>query len=148
MKKENAIKQLECLQKEVDKLKAIIDKPVNILERVFTWEDVCEEDGICPVNSLPFKNPNNKIERKINASFKLSKISDILNEKISLNWSDPNSRKWYNWHTYTGSGWVYRYSCYLYSSSVGVVAFYLTEEKAIHANKYFNNVYLEFLNNH
>lgn len=147
MKKEDAIKQLEYLQKEVDKLKAIIDKPLDILERIFTWEDVCKEDGICPINSLPFKNPNNKIERKINASFKLSKISDVLNENVSLDWLNQTSKKWYNWYKFTGSGWVFDGSDFSYCSSYGQVAFYLTEKKAQHANEYFNKEYLEYLNN-
>lgn len=147
MKKADAIKQLESLQKEVGKLKAIIDKPIDILERIFTWEDVCKEDRICPVNSLPFKNPSNKIEKRINANFKLAKISDVLNENISLNWLDSNSKKWYNWYKYTGSGWSCDCSGCCWSCSGGEVAFYLTEEKAIHANKYFIDVYLEFLNN-
>ena len=146
MKKEDAIKQLECLQKEVDKLKVIIDKPTDILERIFTWEDVCKEDGICPINSLPFKNPSNKIERKTNAVFKLSKIADILNEKISLDWSNSNSKKWFNWYTYTGSGWVYHFSDCRYSFSHGVVAFYPDEKTSSFCGKTFIKEYFDYLN--
>lgn len=148
MKKEDALVQLEILQKEVNKLKSIINKPVDILERVFTWEDVCKEDGICPIESLPYKTPQTRLQRKINAVFKIDKTSSILNEGFVFDWKNTHQRKWYVWYRNpTSSGWVFDESnCYGYYSN-GQVAFFKTQDILNHYVKYFNNVQIEYLNN-
>ena len=145
MNKKEAQDQLNNLQKEVDKLKKIIETPE------FNWKQVRGFESACELNNQSaytiekrWKNAeltNYQIEH-----LKLEYCIKTINEGWTPNWNNSNEYKWYNWLEKKSSGCVGCLSSYLFSDSyMGFSLYYETEEKAKHGIKYFLNYYNSIL---
>ncbi len=118
----------------------------KITDRMKTWEDICEELNIDPINSLPFKKAKDKTERFLNASFKISKISEVLNEGTILDFNNSNQYKYYSYFTKKDSVWLVDSYCYDGSyASLGFGFYYKSSELALFAGNQFLDIYSDYL---
>lgn len=61
--KKDALERLNTIEAEAKKLRVILNRPENILERVKTISDACEEIGcIMPENLDPYKQAEDEIK--------------------------------------------------------------------------------------
>jgi len=118
----------------------------GITDRIKTWEDVCEELDIDPVDSLPYKKAKTKTEKSINAFFKIQKISEVLNEDVEIDFDNKNQTKYYPYFEKQRLGWrACSCNCYSGYGYVGFGFYYTTSEKALYAGNQFIDIYSEYL---
>ena len=126
-------------------IKSLKDKIKN--EEQISWEEIAEEKGIHPVNSLPYRNPQSKLERHLNASFKINHISEVLNDGFVFDWLNDNQYKYYPYFKKSSSGWMVcdcRYGHY--STDMGFGIFYYKDSKTtLYAANQFLNIYIDYL---
>lgn len=115
MDKKEALKRLASIEDETKKLRAIIDAPVNIIDRIKSYEDACEYLEI--ETTLPYPNPKNNRQESSNAFHMLDIITEALLEGKTLNWEDSNEKKWYPWFNEYKSGSGFRFDCSYYDWS-------------------------------
>lgn len=80
MEKQEAIKKVELLEKELKELRDIIEaseKPLSIYDKP-SYETACTIKGIDPIESLPYMYPENTEEEWHNAAHKLRTIASVL----------------------------------------------------------------------
>lgn len=142
--REEAKKQLEKLQKDVDNLKVIINtSDYRDWKQLTNFEKCCEANGDSACQMISKWGIVGHTESQI-AGFKLEYCIKTINQGWKPDWSNTNERKWYNWFGYKGShgewflpGTDYYCSC----SCISGGFFYQTEEKARHGAKYFLEYY-------
>lgn len=147
MKKEEAKKQLENLQQEVDKLKKIINSPESITDRIQSLEDVFEvlREDINDYLLFPI-NTKNKRYRYLNACSLIPKIVEAYNEETVLDWSNDSIYKYLPYYQYSsGSGWSFAYGNHWFSCSNGSTCHhYKSSDLLKDACKKFNNIYIDY----
>lgn len=129
MDKKELIKRADALEKELNKLRDEINKPIDLFKKIKTYSDVCVELGVeesdCPYQKIKH------IEKLFNGDWK----KDLLN---------PSQKKWYPYFEYKHSGLVFYCCLYCrYYVFGGVVGFYKDEETAQFVGKTFVNIYQE-----
>jgi hypothetical protein len=153
MNKKELTQRLDTLESEAAVLrKILLGKTGTVIERVKTFEDVCEELGIDTDGALPYKEPKegdlyslsaDKIAT--NAFVKVSLIAKALNEGWWPNWDDSNEYKYYPWFDMRdGSGSGFSGSAYHGSHSntgVGSRLCFKSRELCEYAAKQFEEVY-------
>jgi len=124
-----------------------ITKLPGIEDKIKTWKDICEYLKIDNIKSLPYKNPTNKTERYINACFKLSKLSEVLNNGTVLDFNNNNQLKHTPYFRKEASGWVlYSYLSWTYGAYSGFGSYFKTPKLALYAGKqFFNEIYFDYL---
>lgn len=110
MNKQEALTKLALLEKETAELRAIIEapeKPLSILDSP-SYETACKIEGIDPIQSLPFLDPQNIDQEWHNAAHKLRTIAKVLR-----NGSD--NKLYYPVFNVSGGGFSFAYvSWYAY----------------------------------
>ncbi len=117
----------------------------KITDRIKTWEDVCDELGIDPGQSLPYPYPHNDEQEAINGFFKATKIAECLNEGWKPNWSNSSEYKYYPWFDLSGGGFSFDghgYNCTF--TCVGARLCYKSSDLATYAGKQFLDIYKSF----
>lgn len=145
----NEINQrLDTLESEAIALRKLLQgKTGTVIERVKTFEDVCEELGITVEEALPFNEELTMTPDRvaINAFAKVSLIAKALNEGWAPNWDDSSEYKYYPWFEMrNGSGSGFSFSYFNRSSSttfVGSRLCYKSRELCEYAAKQFELVY-------
>lgn len=105
--KKEALARLTSLENEAKQLRKIIDTPVNIIDRIKTYEDACEYLEI--ETAVPYPNPKNNRQEASNVFYMLDVITEALLEGKTLNWTDSNEKKWYPWFSKYKSGSGFRF---------------------------------------
>ena len=153
MNKKELTQRLDTLESEAAVLrKILLGKTGTVIERVKTFEDVCEELGIDPESCLPYKEPKSgdlyslsADQLATNAFVKVSLIAKALNEGWFPNWDDSNEYKYYPWFDMRdSSGSGFSYSNYFYSyaiPNVGSRLCFKSRELCEYAAKQFEQVY-------
>ncbi|MCC6867049.1 MAG: hypothetical protein IT280_12915 [Ignavibacteria bacterium] len=123
--------------------------PVDIKERVKSYEDACAVLGLNPKELQVEVSGFGSDTRAIIAHSKLIVIARALNEGWTPNWSDGNEYKYYPWFKYDTAG--FGFSCTYYGgwnagTGVGSRLCFKTEALAEYAGKQFIEIYNEFLN--
>lgn len=139
--------RLEAVESEAQKLRKLLTKKEGfIMDRIKTWDDVCDELGLDADTILPYMVPKSGDEKAINAFTQLNYIRQALNEGWTPNWDDENEYKYLPWFdmrgTTAGSGFsdsCYRFHCN--NSNVGSRLCYKSQELATYAGKQFEEVY-------
>lgn len=109
----------------------------KITDRIKSWEDVCQELGVHPYQSLPFPDPQNSYEIGMNAFHKITKIREVLN-------SETTQGEYYYYPVFDRSGGGFSFYVSDYDrtfSSVGARLTFHTRELATHAGKTFLDIY-------
>jgi hypothetical protein len=118
----------------------------KITNRMKTWEDICDELDIDPINSLPFKKAKDKTEKYLNACFKISKISEVLNEGEKLDFNNSSTYKYYPYFQRKGSVWlVDSCSYYDFFTDLCFGSYYKNYELALYAGNQFLDIYSDYL---
>jgi hypothetical protein len=143
----SAEKFTELLEDKVGKKRQIID-----LKKIKTYEDICKLDGVHPINSLPYPNPQTRQEKWVNAVVKIERIIRVINNGWEADFSNSRQPKWYIWWRYDkeSSGFVFDYSdasCAYTASHVGARFCYETREQCEHVARHFTKEFNEFLLN-
>jgi hypothetical protein len=148
MQKQEIIQRLDALEQEAITLrKALSAKTGTIIERVKTFEDVCNELGITVEEALPYDESLLMTPDRVatNAFVKVSLIAKVLNEGWVPNWDDSNEYKYYPWFDMrNGSGSGFSSSGYLgssYGTTVGSRLCFKSSELVEYASKQFETVY-------
>lgn len=141
------LSRLQAVETEAQTLRKLLTKKEgSIIDRIKTWEDVCEELGLDVNGILPYATPQTDDQRAINAFTQLNYIRQALNEGWTPNWDDSSEYKYNPWFdmrgTSAGSG--FSGSTYFYdynSSDVGSRLCYKSEKLAKYAGTQFVEVY-------
>jgi hypothetical protein len=140
MNKQEAIKKVANLEKELAELKEIINKPEDIFD-VTTYSEVCRRLGEKEITLKDFKQFDDILANKLLNFAKIQQLSKYFNQGWIPNWKDSNEYKWYPYFNDSGGGFVFDYSyCHCYAFS-GSVAYYKTKEISNHIGKYFPDFY-------
>lgn len=124
----------------------------NIIERIQSYEDACEEIGQDPIESIPHKYPKNNRQKAANAFHMLDTITEALLEGVILDWENGNQQKWYCWfYNYKkGSGFRFYGSDvnWTYTTSDGGARLCVdTKAKSDHlGSDLFINIWNDYLN--
>lgn len=133
--------------KAEDVLEALFGKenliPADITERVKSYKDACEVEGIDPDVGMPFLLPVLTEEQKaINAFYMLRVIAKALNEEWTPDWKDNSQRKHFPFFENNGSGFRFYDSVDSYcGSSVGSRLCFKSEKLSTYAGKQFCDLY-------
>jgi hypothetical protein len=93
--------------------------PKSIWERLQTFEDSCEMDGVNPADILRFANPKNAWEVAKNTEDMLEQLYKMAVGDYEPNWDDSNERKHYPVFK-MGAGFGFYYSFYVWSNTITV----------------------------
>ena len=146
--REEAIKRCNNLEKELAELKKTLSIPVNIMDRVKSFEDACQ---IKCINSNDFiqKLRSVGLSESSIAHEKLCIIAEVLNEGKVLDWTNINQYKYFPWFRVgdsSGSGFADH--GYHYQSTTTAVASRLcfhSSELALFAGKTFLDIYKDYI---
>jgi hypothetical protein len=118
-------------------------KPLNITDRVKTYEDACAVLGIDPQERLPFEDPGSKDNAAINAYAKLFIIAQALNQGWKPDWSNSNEYKWYPYFDMQAGAGLSYYDFVGWDSFSGVGSrlCFKSRELAEYAGKQFTDIY-------
>lgn len=118
----------------------------KITDRIKTFEDACEDQGIHPVTALPYTKPANDHEEAVNAIAKLFIIAKSLNEGWKADLTDTAQYKYYPWFKYSGSGLSYAYyGSWTTRTICGVRLCFKSAELAVYAGTHFLDIYKKFM---
>lgn len=131
IKKADALKQLEKLQNEMDKLKDIINKPVDLFTTIKGYSDVCEELGVAERTESDF------LSKKEFRFHQLQNIQKLFN-------GDSTDNRHYPWFRKTGSGLVFYVSGDVFVDYFyGQVAYYKDSKTSDFIGKMFIDIYTD-----
>ncbi len=108
--KDQAIKELEALKKQMAVLEKVINTPQKITDLIHSFEDVVEhlnekyQDRIQAINQIPdlFEHLRNQAKAEI--------VIEVLNEGWEADWDDSNQPKYYIWWKMSSSGVGFSYA--------------------------------------
>jgi len=128
-----------------------VDFNTKVTDRVKSFEDACVELGIPVETALPYPKPVNSRQEFANAAVMLDIISEALSEKVVLDWTNDNQKKWYPWfdNYQSGSGFRFFDSHYswTYASTAGGARLCLpTKELSDYFGQQFLPIWNKFLN--
>ena len=125
--------------------KSIENQSNNIIDRIKTFEDACNELRIDPENVFNINDSLNEIAYK-----KLKIIVCALNEGWFPNWNDNNQRKWTPWFAWNSLSSGFGFSGSLCRCSdaytlTGSRLYFSSEELSNYAGHQFIELYNEYL---
>jgi len=128
-------------------LVALLGKRIigDIMDRIKTFEDACEELELDPKSVIPFPKPIDDDQRALNANAMLWVIYRALNEGWKPDWTNSNEYKYYPWFRMdSGSGLSFDDFGYATSAStVGSRLCLKSKELAEYAGEQFIDIYTE-----
>lgn len=149
IKKENAIAaHNEAGPKTKKVLEHLFGKKTflkSIVERIKSFEDVCEEMGKDPKDYVYIGN--DPIERILNALKKWILVAECFNEGKEPDWSNSNQPKFFPWLKYTaGSGWSLSDVAAWYTyTRCGSRQTFLNRDHVNHVYKYMPEIFIDFI---
>lgn len=142
--KENALAAYEkATPKRKKLLSDLLGKKVfqkNVLDRIKTYEDACEDQGITPLDQTDFLFLPAVDQKHAFASHKINTIIRSLNEGWMPDFGNTSEYKYYVWYKWAGSGSGFAYDGYGYGhgrSFVGARLHFKTRELAQYFAKQF-----------
>ncbi len=121
--------------------------PINITDRIKTFEDACAVLELNPDSILPYpKHTKDPEEISINAYRKLITIARALNEGWKPDWKNSNESKYYCWF-FMNSGSGLSVPHFVRTRSITYVGSRLcfkTSDLAIYAANQFSDIYTEY----
>jgi hypothetical protein len=140
-----------------DEFKALLEENFGkqffsekITDRIKTWEDVVIEYVSKYGKSVSLPNDGrDKLERSINAFYKIQIIATVLNEgkDKSFIWTKNNSQpKYYPYFVKDASGrWAVDFDYCFDLANVGSGLYFATSELALYAGNQFLDIYIDYL---
>ena len=133
-----------------DQVKQINKASTPIMERIKSFEDACEDQGLDAEVILPYDaDTTDADEINENAYVMLKTIIKSLNEGWTPDYSNANQYKYYPWFKSIGSGLGLSFYVNVHDisdSNVGSRLVFKTSELATYAGKQFINIYNQFNN--
>src|ERR1035437_5584293 len=74
------------------------------IDRIKTFKDACEDQGIDPGTAVPYPNPGNDHEEAVNGVAQIFIIAKSLNGDWKANFKNTSQYKYYPWFKDSGSG--------------------------------------------
>jgi hypothetical protein len=141
--KEELKKQAEKLQKDLDALKALINKEENIdLFSINTYGEVCKALKEKSYSIKDFEYVCEEDREKLLAFTQLKQIERLFNQDWIRDWSNESQYKYYPYFTVNSSGGlVFFGSYYSLSSSDGEVGFFKDQKTSDYIGRTFINIY-------
>lgn len=103
--KKEALERLNILEAETKQLRKIIDVPENIMERIKTFEDALEDQGLKYDDIVPYCTLNHNAHTEaVNAYSKLTCIIKSLRQDWAPDLKDSSQPKYYPWFEADKSG--------------------------------------------
>lgn len=128
-----------------DQIAKIKKQSTNVMERIKTLEDACNDQG---VDFQEFKHKNKDLPKDEYAYKALKIINRALNENTEPNWDDENEKKWFPWFDLrnSGAGFV-RSGCGGWASVTdgGSRLCFRKKELSDYAAVQFNDLYKDFI---
>lgn len=136
-----AQKELAEMKGRITQLEKIINESGDIKYRIendipTTYEDICEIDGVDPIECLPWKNPINEDQRGDNYFSKIQRIIRVINDGCVFDYGNGNQKKWRIWWDWDvrKSAFVFSHTDYDWTCTIsggGSRLSFETEKKAI-----------------
>ncbi|OFY87870.1 MAG: hypothetical protein A3F72_03080 [Bacteroidetes bacterium RIFCSPLOWO2_12_FULL_35_15] len=153
IKKSNALKAYRSADKSGKSLlENLIGKEIlsqNIMDRIKTFEDACDEVGTTESQSILLNYSGVDEELLAAQAFlKISIINRSLNEGWKPDWNNSSEYKYYPWFEANKSGFGFSYSDYgiwFTHSTCGSRLCFKNKELAIYAGTQFIDLYNQFL---
>lgn len=146
MNKQEALKKINLLEKELNELKDIVNKPDDLFNTIKTYDDVCRALG---ENKIIFDNFNNindiTLLNKLVAFTRLKQIEKLFNGNWKIDWDNNNQKKYYCWFENKKSGWVFYFSYDIRSYSCGQVAYFKDKETSDYVGKTFKDLFITLI---
>lgn len=119
----------------------------NEKEILDTWEKIVAFVNDPMRTVLPYENPVSKIQRKLNAAFKMDLIAEVRNEGWVADWNNSNQYKYAAWFEKTKGGWfACGYALYFFfNACAGVGPYFKSEELTLEVQKQFFDIYLDLV---
>lgn len=120
---------------------------LNIMERVKSFQDICDIAGVM---RCTFELPTNATRKQIrkNAGNMIELFIEVLNEGWEPDYSNSNEQKWYPYFEYNKRTGRFSYYAYCYNdvvSHVGSRLVFKTKALAEFAAKLFIDIYNDYL---
>jgi hypothetical protein len=119
-------------------------KPKSVMDRIKSYEDACEDQGIAPGSDLPYPGK----DHYLNDYQKMVTIAKSLNEGWTPDWSNGREYKYYPWFEWKGAGFGFSSSYSFFvgtGTSVGSRLCFKSRELAVYAGKQFQDLYNQFM---
>lgn len=147
--KENALQAYEkATPKRKKLLSDLFGKKVfqkNVMERIKTYEDACEDQGITPLDQTDFLFLPEIDQKHAFAAHRINTIIRSLNEGWVPDWTNTNQPKYYIWYAGSGSRFsYYGYFCVFDDSCVGSRLHFKSRELA----EYFGKTFIKDVNDY
>lgn len=120
----------------------------KITDRIQDIDDIWDYLGITENEVIIFKNPKNKIEKRINATEILHKIAEVYNEGTVLDFTNLKQDKYIPYFKKNSSGgWSFsgNFVSWFSAASSSVGLYFKNSDLAINAGKKFEKYYNDYL---
>jgi len=137
--------EITLTKQQVEQIKKYDQK---ITDRIKTFEDACEDQGIDRYNILPYKIPGSELEEAINGFTQMCIIAKSLNGDWIADLSNTSQYKYYPYFKRSGSGSALScggYACWGTNANCGVRLSYRDSETAEYVGKQFLSIYNKFI---
>jgi hypothetical protein len=126
---------------------------MKITEKVKSFEDACQLQGLDAAVEIPFAEPKNDRQKALNAFAKLAIITPALNEDWVPNWDNRNEYKYSPWfdmrsESAGGSGLGFSFCDFAFDLShtyVGSRLVFKSRELARYAGTQFVQIYKDMM---
>lgn len=143
--KENSYIAACILRKENTKESKKLLQSISLEERLGTIEDVYEELGLDRTTLIPYVNPQNKLQRHLNAVVDINHISLLYNGKWKPDFNNRNQDKYYLWFEKTSGGWVVAYCGHDVDHAVVGSGFYFKDNDILWIGTKFISIFKDYL---
>ena len=140
----DASKEFKTLLEENFGKRNLID---DVTEIITCMEDVYEHLGICEKKALPYSNPIDKFQRRLNNIAKLQLVAKCYNEDWVPDYNNSNEYKHYPYFNKSSGSWSVDYCHFVDCLSVGSLVVFKTKELALKAGNNFLNIYKDIIEN-
>lgn len=143
MNKQQLQVEANKLQKQLDILKAEINKPEEA--SIGSYSDICKALSIKELSLRDFKQYGEQAN-KLLAHHQLFNITKYYNRNGKIDFSNQNQRKYYNYWEFKNGRWVF--CCVYYHGSVSFCSggfYFLNEADAKLCSSLFYDIYVEVL---
>lgn len=115
------------------------------INKIKNYEDICQIDGVDPVQSLPFPEAKTEEEKVLNFFAKAMRICRVLNEGWVPDWNNSSQWKYYPWFYMKGAFSFRGYNYDSGNSNVSSRLCFKNSDLAKFAGTTFVNIYKGFM---
>lgn len=124
-------------------------EPLKIIEDyIKDFNDILKLSNKLEIDILPYKEPKNKNERKLNNIAKLQIVEEVYAQGWIPDWNNSNEYKYYPYFRKVSCSWVVGIFSYVDGViSDGSLVYYKSSKQALDAGNKLLNIYIDIIEN-